>query len=189
MSKELIYMNLIKRHRKDGLFTLIELTQWIQDEEGITYSGARGKVSRLIKRLPVEALSKTMFRLTVIPEDLPTPIKSKKKDEQQVVTKPNELELSRTIIAYLNQQAGTTYRGSVAHISKIKARLSEGFTEMEFRIVIDKKTKEWKGTEYEKYLRPETLFSGRFESYLNQKETPGGKMGAMANFDFEKYKG
>ncbi|MGL5085587.1 MAG: conserved phage C-terminal domain-containing protein, partial [Clostridium sp.] len=53
----------------------------------------------------------------------------------------------------------------------IKARIAEGFTEEEFIKVIDNKVSEWVGTEYEKYLRPETLFGTKFESYLNQKVT------------------
>ena len=36
-------------------------------------------------------------------------------------------------------------------------------------MVIDKKFEEWHGTDMEKFLRPETLFTGKFESYLNQK--------------------
>ena len=33
--------------------------------------------------------------------------------------------------------------------------------------MIDKKCNEWLGTDMEKYLRPETLFGTKFESYLN----------------------
>lgn len=35
--------------------------------------------------------------------------------------------------------------------------------------VIRKKAEEWKGTDMEKYLRPETLFGSKLESYVNQK--------------------
>ena len=49
----------------------------------------------------------------------------------------------------------------------IKARLSEGFTIEDFKTVIDKKCAEWLGTDYEQYLRPQTLFGTKFESYLN----------------------
>ena len=38
----------------------------------------------------------------------------------------------------------------------------------DFKTVIDKKAKEWKGTSMEKFLRPDTLFGTKFESYLNQ---------------------
>jgi hypothetical protein len=42
--------------------------------------------------------------------------------------------------------------------------------------VIDKKTKEWLGTQFENYLRPETLFGTKFEGYLNQKDIGGDEI-------------
>lgn len=75
------------------------------------------------------------------------------------------------IIDYLNQKIGSKYKSSTPKtISCIKARLKENFTVEDFKQVIDKKVKEWKDTEMEKYLRPETLFGTKFENYLNQKE-------------------
>ena len=48
------------------------------------------------------------------------------------------------------------------------ARL-EDYTVEDLISVIDKKYKEWKGTNMEKYLRIETLFNAtKFESYVNQ---------------------
>ena len=77
-------------------------------------------------------------------------------------------DLYKSIVEYLNQKAGTHYKpSSKATQSKIHARLKEGFTLDEFKIVIDKKVAEWKGTEMEQYLRPETLFGTKFEGYLN----------------------
>lgn len=74
------------------------------------------------------------------------------------------------IVSYLNEKAGTKYRPTTAKTkSMINARLSEGFTIEDFKAVIDKKCKDWIGTEYEKYLRPETLFGTKFEGYLNAK--------------------
>lgn len=35
--------------------------------------------------------------------------------------------------------------------------------------MIDNKVAEWKGTDMEKFLRPETLFGNKFEGYLNQQ--------------------
>ena len=37
----------------------------------------------------------------------------------------------------------------------------------DFKTVIDKKYDEWYGTNMQQYLRPETLFGTKFESYLN----------------------
>lgn len=75
------------------------------------------------------------------------------------------------IVSYLNEKIGTHYKPNTAKtVTLIKARIKEGFTVQDFKTVIDKKIKEWKGTEREQYLRPETLFGTKFEGYLNQKE-------------------
>lgn len=85
-------------------------------------------------------------------------------------------ERTLEIVNYLNEKAGTGYRAGTEDTRKhIRARLSEGFTVEDFKTVIDKKVKEWKGTEMEKYLRPMTLFSTKFESYLNA--TVGSNIG------------
>lgn len=74
------------------------------------------------------------------------------------------------VVDFLNALCGTNYRKNSAKTqSFIKARLNEGYTVDDFKTVISKKAKEWKGTEMEKYLRPETLFGTKFESYLNAK--------------------
>lgn len=76
------------------------------------------------------------------------------------------------VVSYLNEKAGTNYRSSTPKTqSLIRARVSEGFTVEDFKVVIDKKCTEWTGTDMEKYLRPETLFGSKFESYLNAKAT------------------
>lgn len=83
------------------------------------------------------------------------------------------------IIAHLNKQAGMNYRSSSkATQAHIKARLSEGFTVEDFYTVIDKKCAEWKGGEFEKYLRPETLFGSKFENYLNAPAVQSRTYGA-----------
>lgn len=74
----------------------------------------------------------------------------------------------KNIVDYLNEKAGTKFRPSSKVTQKhIHARLSEGFTVEDFRVVIDKKCDDWKGTDWEQYLRPETIFGTKFESYLN----------------------
>lgn len=72
------------------------------------------------------------------------------------------------IINYLNAAIGTKYRYQSKLTQRlINARFKEGYTVDDFKTVIDKKAKEWKGTEMEQFLRPETLFGTKFESYLN----------------------
>lgn len=95
------------------------------------------------------------------------------------ITDINNTEIYKNVINYLNSICGTNYKYSTPKTQRqISARLKEGFTEEDFRTVIDKKSKEWFGTDMEKFLRPETLFGTKFESYLNQKEvSPKGNGG------------
>lgn len=75
-----------------------------------------------------------------------------------------------TVVSYLNDRASTSYKPDSDKTQRlITARLNEGYTVDDFKTVIDKKTDEWKDTEMQKYLRPETLFGTKFESYLNQQ--------------------
>ena len=79
------------------------------------------------------------------------------------------------VIDYLNKKASTNYRASTKNTqSFINARVSEGYTVEDFKKVIDSKSKEWLNTDFEKYLRPATLFGSKFENYLNEanKKTP-----------------
>ena len=73
-------------------------------------------------------------------------------------------------VEYLNLKAGTKYKYNSKNTTKhIQARIKEGYTLEDFKIVIDKKCSEWLNTDMEKYLCPETLFGSKFEKYLNQK--------------------
>lgn len=89
-------------------------------------------------------------------------------------------EIYKSILDRLNQKAGTNYRASSkATQQSINARLGEGYSIEDFFTVIDKKCDEWKGTDMEKYLRPETLFApSKFESYLNAPASPRKTYGA-----------
>lgn len=74
------------------------------------------------------------------------------------------------IVSYLNEKTGSRYKSTTTATRKhIKARLEEGFTVEDFRAVINKKSAEWlEDKKMRKFLRPETLFGPKFESYLNQ---------------------
>lgn len=77
----------------------------------------------------------------------------------------------KEIIEYLNQRIGSNYKPNASKTkTAIHARVQEGYTLEDFKIVIDKKVNEWYGTDMAKYLRPETLFGTKFEGYLNQPE-------------------
>lgn len=78
------------------------------------------------------------------------------------------------IIAYLNKKTGKHFRRGTRDTEKhIRARLADGFTVTDFKAVIDKKCAEWSGTKMDEFLRPQTLFGTKFESYLQSR--PGNK--------------
>ena len=76
----------------------------------------------------------------------------------------------KDIIDYMNKVFGTNYKHtSRATVQHIHARLDEGFTVNDFYQVIEKKARQWKDDpNMAQYLRPQTLFATKFESYLNQ---------------------
>ena len=75
----------------------------------------------------------------------------------------------KEIIEYLNDIANKQYKYTTSKTqTMIKARFNEGFNLEDFKSVIDTKFKEWNNTDMDKFIRPETLFGTKFESYLNQ---------------------
>ena len=95
-----------------------------------------------------------------------TPISPRKKNDPPSDDPETKAQIEE-VIAYLNEKAGTHYRNAEGSMKHIRARLRENYTVEDCKTVIDKKCKEWIGTEYETYLRPETLFGSKFEGYLN----------------------
>ena len=98
------------------------------------------------------------------------------------VCKTAELNAIKDVVGYLNSVIGTDYKYTTEKTqSLIRARLREGFTVDDFKTVIDKKASAWlTDPQMQKYLRPETLFGTKFESYLNEPNTYKLK-GNMAN--------
>ncbi|HHQ8671954.1 conserved phage C-terminal domain-containing protein [Clostridioides difficile] len=91
---------------------------------------------------------------------------------EQKEEKTKDKEIYKRVIDYLNKTADKSFKSTTKKtISLIDARLKEGFTEEEFYKVIDNKVLNWLDDDkMNAYLRPETLFGNKFESYLN--ETP-----------------
>lgn len=76
------------------------------------------------------------------------------------------------ILNYLNEKTKRNFRNIETNRKHIRARFNESksspYTVEDFKRVIDNKCAEWLGDEkMQKYLRPETLFGRKFESYLN----------------------
>ena len=81
----------------------------------------------------------------------------------------NKLLICKEVISYLNLKAKKNFKVDTAsHQKFIKARLKEGYALEDFKKVVDIMVAKWKGTEYEQYLQPQTLFGNKMDNYLNQ---------------------
>lgn len=90
--------------------------------------------------------------------------------------------------AFLNEATGKQYRATGAALIKgVTARLNEGFGLDDFKRVIEFKAGQW-GADIKMsgYLRPETLFGSKFESYLNESGGPVGVPGVSTHEDEKK---
>ena len=101
--------------------------------------------------------------------------KNKKENKKDILSckhdDSSQADKVQEIISYLNSKMNTHYKPTTSStVKKIKARLKEGFSVDDFKTVIDKKYDDWAGDDkMVAYLRPDTLFSTKFESYLNQQ--------------------
>ena len=88
---------------------------------------------------------------------------------------PN-IEIIKDVINYLNDKLGTRYNYHTKNTQRhINARIAEGASLEDFKTVINKKYDEWHNdAKMKNYLRPETLFGTKFESYLNQSNMKSG---------------
>ncbi len=99
------------------------------------------------------------------------------KDRKDILSgseEPDQLPY-KEVVDYLNEKTGSKYRSSGTKTKNlIKARFNEGFSLDDFRTVIDVKSKQWlTDQKMKQYLRPETLFGTKFESYLNENQVTG----------------
>jgi len=100
-------------------------------------------------------------------------------EQQQTDTNNKENKEKKEIVEivdYLNKICNKKFSPKTnATIGFINGRLSEGRTIEDFKSVIDKKCLQWINDEkYNKYLRPETLFTPKnFENYLNETKVNG----------------
>lgn len=95
------------------------------------------------------------------------------KEKEILSGKPNNGIPVKEIIAHLNEKTGKSFSPTTKEtIRHIKARMNDGFSLQDFISVIDTMTTKWRGDpKMVDYLRPQTLFGTKFESYLNTKQT------------------
>ena len=91
----------------------------------------------------------------------------------------------KEIIDYLNEQTGRKYSHKAnKNQDLIKARWNEGFRLDDFIQVVDNKVNDWlRDEKMNQYLRPATLFSNKFDGYLNETN----KRKVTSGNDWESY--
>ena len=123
---------------------------------------------KIVKREPPEPekiLSRTVKNTALDTQKVQT-IKT---DIRKTDIDNNKLSICKEIISYLNLKAKKNFKVDTAsHQKFIKARLKEGYVLEDFKKVVDIMVAKWKGTEYEQYLQPQTLFGNKMDNYLNQ---------------------
>ena len=91
------------------------------------------------------------------------------KDKESIIKIKN---IYSRVINYLNEKTASNYNVKTQGTRRcIKARVNEGFVFNDFVKVIDSKVDEWATDEKMcQFLRPQTLFGTKFESYLQNAQ-------------------
>ena len=160
-------------------------TIWSIDDMSRRWGWSRKKVSNFLNILETESMlsqkrtSKYTF-LTVTNWDLyqnkehQKNIKGTSKAHQKHTNNNDNNDNNeniKRIVEYLNKKTDSLFRDTSKKTQGlINARFNEGFSLVDFKTVIDVKCKQWKkDKDMRKYLRPETLFGTKFESYLQEE--------------------
>ena len=109
-----------------------------------------------------------------IPIPIPIPISSSLNKDIKKEEKSGYHPHSRTVLFYLKEATGTNFREVDSNLKFISQRLKEPDVTLEgIKLMIDRQCRKWKGTEWEQYLQPSTLFNEtKFESYYAKKDLP-----------------
>lgn len=90
-------------------------------------------------------------------------------NKDHMSSKPDSIPYSE-IISYLNSTANRNFKVTQKCKDLIRARWNEGQRFDDFKKVIDIKSSQWlKDQKMSNYLRPQTLFSNKFDEYLNEQ--------------------
>ncbi|MHC0465127.1 conserved phage C-terminal domain-containing protein [Kosakonia cowanii] len=90
----------------------------------------------------------------------------------QVAAQPDReivlTDLAIEVLTHLNQVSGSRFHKSRSSLENIRARLREGYSVSDLKLVIDLKHEHWHENDKQyQYMRPETLFRpSKFEGYL-----------------------
>ena len=184
-----IVLNFIKYREKDT--TAAERSKRWRDRKKINNSTHRDATelhrddngdtpeSRVIRHQAEDRRQKTEALPTICPADA-GPIVSSEKDlptNSTTNSKNANRELrenAKEILGYLNRSAGKGFHEVDANLDQIIARLKEGASVLQAKEVVFAQVAAWSNDpDWEKYLRPETLFRrSKFWSYLGNITAP-----------------
>ena len=147
-----------------------DVAKWLEEleeQELVKFYEADGKAY-----LHVEDVFKVIRK--DVEEDVRYPIpvfqdKAKKREEARLAKEKKYEEDAAKMVDYFNLVTGKRIRHSEHSMRHAVARLRDGYTLNDLKIVIDHKTEEWLNNKaMQSYLRPLTLFGPRkFDGYLN----------------------
>ena len=174
------YLKLLEKERmvvvkSNNKFSIVSVVNWCdyQDKKEKEEQQSNNKVTPKEQQSNTnkeyreykELKNKDIKTLYSVPAEAETP--NEPEDEEKFPL----TEFVETCINYLNTKANTHYKPTTPKtIRLIQSRLNEGFEPTDFQRVIDVKCKKWLGDkQMQQYLRPDTLFGTKFESYLNEK--------------------
>lgn len=190
------YLKRVNRHSKNGGFDGLD---WILDDMGRLDRQAQNSVNGEMEEKPQKNCQntpdvKSAQRKTRPAQNLPLRNNNNKKYQIKEITnkrnngpaKAEPKAIHKEVIDYLNDKTGARYKAS-SDVSKrlIDARVKEGYKLDDFKQVIDNKVATWaQDQKMSKYLRPQTLFGTKFESYLNERAP---SVPAHSDFGAEAY--
>ena len=154
---------ILKKFEKEGYIELLT-------------SGSKGKESTLKITIKQQLFNNNVTNKTEQLQQIEGDKQQQSNNNVTTLSKKKEKynNIYSLVIDYLNKKASTNYRASTKNTqSFINARVKEGYAVEDFKKVIDSKSREWLGTDFEKYLRPATLFGTKFENYLNEANKKG----------------
>jgi uncharacterized phage protein (TIGR02220 family)/predicted phage replisome organizer len=195
------YLNILKKYKLIDIFENgnIAIVNWEkhQNVEGMDKVREKAKIRQQNRRKKLESQNKSVTGngtnerdVTLqsrdghaIESDTDTDTESDKEYKENMSDKSDAIPFSE-IVGYLNEKTDSNYRATGKATQRlIKARWNESYRLEDFKKVIDHKTAEWTGTEWEKFLVPETLFGTKFEKYLNQKPTFKKSKKSLTDYD------
>tara|TARA_R110000782_G_scaffold14635_1_gene43496 strand:+ start:3236 stop:3988 length:753 start_codon:yes stop_codon:yes gene_type:complete len=149
LTKQSLIINVVRNRN-------VTIEKNIEKNNGKSLKSINEKTMKIIDEKTIKVVDK---------KTIEKPLKSINKK----TTKSNN-DLIKKIIDYLNEKTNKKFTiKNKQTLRFINGRIKDGYNENDFKKVIDIKTEKWLNTSMGDYLRPQTLFSQKMESYLNEK--------------------